>query len=589
MTADDNLLAELDLPRQRPLSEGHLDVRPRRMAAWVADLPLANVGETARRIYTALGELNTLSFDPEDRFKDLELLAAPVQTLETSLEKHFIEQRFPLPDRQRAAAELAQTLPARMATGYKLVLAGLAERGVRPSQRVAITALQRAVRYLTEALVRAYQAYAPEPQGLWRQLHLLYQYAEAHAVHETVVKDALHGTARSVAECYKHALLLALAGPYRLLQGEVAAVHRELAGWAARTQLVAPGKTGPDGFPIDLAEDAPPRAGGTRIDPASRVRVITTDRLVHALREQLEAPATGGLEPDLLRRLARAWGAADRRRFARAAQQAPVEAIIGLTAVHQFLEARGAGNAFPAQRDTASGRPRLGYRSQFVSVPTDSDYGRVPDVWDLHYHGPDRTAPSPGMLLNPHSSREAPAHTPDALELVDTGPGGQRLRWADPARGRARIGELICMPEPEGASPVQPGVGVIRWMCSVDGDRLDLGIQMLAPTADPVAVRRYEEDAAQPGPYGAALLLPEIRPLGQPATLLLAAVGFRERDLVALHAGGTERVYRLTRQLERNGAFAQFEFALSDSVTTVMEGDTGERASAPFEGLWSRL
>ncbi|MDH5778845.1 MAG: molecular chaperone, partial [Gammaproteobacteria bacterium] len=64
----------LDLPAREKPDKSAFDIRPRKLEAWIGNLPRANLGETARQVYKAIKETNHLSFNHTDRAHFLELM-----------------------------------------------------------------------------------------------------------------------------------------------------------------------------------------------------------------------------------------------------------------------------------------------------------------------------------------------------------------------------------------------------------------------------------------------------------------------------------------------------------------------------------
>jgi len=58
-------LLRVSTPTQSRLS--FCDATPRDLKRWIANLPKANIGETARLLYQALGELNQLLTPSDNR------------------------------------------------------------------------------------------------------------------------------------------------------------------------------------------------------------------------------------------------------------------------------------------------------------------------------------------------------------------------------------------------------------------------------------------------------------------------------------------------------------------------------------------
>ena len=91
----------LNLPNRRKPTREDLDSRTKNIEQWIADLPKANVGETARRVFEILIATNQLHYSPQVRYKFLEALRAPVQYVTEALRKHFVGVSFPLPEKSQ--------------------------------------------------------------------------------------------------------------------------------------------------------------------------------------------------------------------------------------------------------------------------------------------------------------------------------------------------------------------------------------------------------------------------------------------------------------------------------------------------------
>jgi len=69
-----------------------------------------NVGESAKRLYSAIQELNRLKTDSETRFQLMEIMRGPIHYICQSLEKHFLNKAVVLPPKEAKIAALAQAL-----------------------------------------------------------------------------------------------------------------------------------------------------------------------------------------------------------------------------------------------------------------------------------------------------------------------------------------------------------------------------------------------------------------------------------------------------------------------------------------------
>jgi cyclic-di-GMP-binding protein len=107
----------LRVPTPSKQSLSFCDGSPRDLKRWIAGLPKANIGETARQLYQSLVELNQFLTPSENRLQLLELLRPEVSFVCQHLERHFLNQAIVLDERPRKVANLCQApAAARIAT-----------------------------------------------------------------------------------------------------------------------------------------------------------------------------------------------------------------------------------------------------------------------------------------------------------------------------------------------------------------------------------------------------------------------------------------------------------------------------------------
>ena len=85
------------------------------------------------------------------------------------------------------------------------------------------------------------------------------------------------------------------------------------------------------------------------------------------------------------------------------------------------------------------------------------------------------------------------------------------------------------------------------------------------------------------------LLLPEIKLVGQPHTLITPRTGFRERQKITLLSGGQERHVQLLRQVTATGSFAQFDFRYIKQLGDVLAEDKSGHLGSTYDSVWSRI
>lgn len=590
------------------------DARPAQVETWVASLPLANLGESSRLLFEALNATNRLDLPADQRFRMLEMLGTPLHTVVEGMKTHFVGKPFPLGDKGRQIIQLTQTLMNLMATGYRRVVEDSGEkRGLLRDNRQIVIAVHRAVTYLGQALLRAYQVYAPYPPGVWQQVHRLYQYAETQGFAQTVIKDestAADGT-QNIENAYKRILLLALACPYRLRQGEVEQVYRWLGDWAQHATLSKLVETrNPNGlFVTNFEADDPPTYRVLRQTEYNQdaCRLLNATRLADAIRDTL-APqrpqnnrAARQINEQVMRRLMLAWGMMPKRRFTRTQKHSTAVVAMGLSTTHYFI----GGDAVFEDMRYGNDEPLFNKPARFDTSET-NDQKLQPDVWELSdchtYQTPHaaRRDMHGNQYLDFNAAEETPraAFTPASRptpvtgyhthewKMVNVSAGGYRLLWDKNEDSQAQVGELVGLRDSTDPDSFHLSLGVVRWMKHSSERGLELGVEMLSPGAVAVGTKIHKINGGSE--YMRSLLLPAIKAIGQPATLLTPALPYHVGDIVMVNSHGKEARVELTKLVENTGSFAQFQFRPLDSqakATTPQE----EEKTDDFSALWSQL
>jgi hypothetical protein len=135
--------------------------------------------------------------------------------------------------------------------------------------------------------------------------------------------------------------------------------------------------------------------------------------------------------------------------------------------------------------------------------------------------------------------------------------GGLGLKCISGSTQPIRIGEIIALRSQDRQNW---NIGVVRRVFSNKPEHLELGVQMLAPTASPITIKPVvagPKDTFQP-----ALLLPEIRSLQQPATIVAAPATYRSKlEYLLYQSSGISNV-RAMRLVEQTASFDQFQFSV---------------------------
>jgi hypothetical protein len=545
--AERNTQVDFNLPPRAKPSRDSFRTSRQRVKAWISSLPLAHRGEAARLLCEVLSELNRLELSTAVRFRVMEAFRPPVRDVASSLERLYVGQRFPLPAKLHSVAILEQEFQRAMALGYKIVVDDLSRSRLYAPwrKRTLLTALHRAIRHSSRALLCAHQMYSGYPSNLWRDIHQLYLLASNLGIQERSVRDRENALVRatSIADAYKQVLLLALSSPYRLRQGDARKIFVALEQWAPKCTLARmSGTQAPNGlFAIQPEMDEEPKYLELEQGSSNRLEwILDTADLSKHLREQIalvssttEGNANAddfqlplGMSQTLVQRLMVAWGMMATRSFPRQAADTRMELVLGISSVHHFA------------------RENVEVEATTEAEEDNDSYTVVPPGW---------------MAVD----RQPVSHETLPCRVLDESLGGLRLRWDGDAR--AQVGELIAFRDVcEDGNEAAWKLGVIRWMRTMNETELETGVQCLADLYEPVTVCVCTAQAKR-GESLPALLVPAQGPTRPRPSLITPGFLKDFPTRLVLLQRDEERVVKLLRVVESTGAFAQFHFAESDT------------------------
>ncbi|MCQ4294148.1 molecular chaperone [Pseudomonas stutzeri] len=607
-----HLLLRAPAPTQQTLS--FCDASVRGVTGWLAGLPKANIGETARLLYQALIELNQLRVASDTRLQMLELLRPDVYFVCTQLEKHYINQPIVLSERPRKVAGLCQALQNHLAVGYKLIVVRVVSQPDRDRHQLLSVALQRAIASLGALLIRSTQLYGPPAPGLWLELHQLYQLAVDQGTERLLVRDPLarHAKGLSAEQNYLASLLLGCARCNQMRQQSIVKLAAALEAWGAMVQVQAASDAN-SLFLLSPSVDGPPRYRSLFPDRDQlNLLGIDTRMLVELIEEHLRLaadnrqltrlPAAAGLDDDLLRHLSAAWGAISERTFQRTPAQGTLTLCIGMTALHYQLAGQRPFKEvleLPGTSNRAVFKLHNGAADVWANAfdAQDTPVELLPTHDHIEYVRPDVTRPAPTVkaatpaTTPPRSSPDTENHPIYQVQRVDHSPGGYCLAWEGDVPSQLQTGELLGLRD---GNAHNWSIAVVRWIRQVRGGSTQMGVELIAPQAQPCGLRLLRK-VDQGSAYLRALLLPEISAISQPAMLIAPRLPFQEGHKVQINCNGEEQRAVLNRRRASTGNYNQFEYRSLAQVSPERETPvTGWKSHTPggdedFDSLWKSL
>ncbi|MCW9087914.1 MAG: hypothetical protein OQK54_00075, partial [Gammaproteobacteria bacterium] len=432
--------------RRRP-EKGSFDYHRAPLERWMQELPIGNIGETARMIYDALHEVNRLEISWKERQQFLELLREPVNYIQNSLVRRYTSQTFPLQEKSRRVALLAKTLYEEMALGYKTAIEEmLGSSFLTRDSRILTLLIHRAIRYLSKGLLVCYQTYTPHPGDSWFELHTLYLHAEQKNIAQAPVKDEYSTLIprSSIARVYKQILLLALTSPYRLRQGEAEAVYSALAHWAGHAHIIPYNAPSADHalFVVHLDSDEAPdyKAFDHRDCSDELCRLVDTRQLSLVLIDELKRHENGDrhspLGAELIYLLIRTWGITPKRNFSRSDRASNIEVVVGTTMLHRVLTHELGDPRFNIKPSS--------YDSKIVISVSEA---HSHDIWDLfssekmkrnyeHYQA---------ILKEEERKEKTSPLLKETWQVRNESAGGYRLALEQTQNAKVQVGELLGM------------------------------------------------------------------------------------------------------------------------------------------------
>ncbi|HNQ04992.1 MAG TPA: hypothetical protein PKH69_10310 [Thiobacillaceae bacterium] len=442
------------LPAREPGRNISLDTKPKQVDAWLGNLPLSNPVEAAEALADYLATLNSIEVSHDARVKIMDRLGTVLEDIVASLYEQYGTVALPLPPKQQRSAELAQRLLMELAMAYKILLQEWLKRrfhlfGGNPVPLY----LQRILLALQAVAEVSYETHQPTPEGIWFDLHQTYNFALRSGL-ENVIPEG--SKMLSLEQIYKATLLMALADPYHLPQAELPWVRDIIARFSNLTSVV-PAEEGTKGqaglFVVDVGMDSTPKPLAREAHPmnprwdlilnvAGLVKHLTllsnhlrnpNDRTKLGLPEAAIDPAYASM----LKRLRINWGTTVQRQFQRRRHQQgkEVEVCIGFRAMHRLLSPTGSGDT-------------------------------------IHYGIVDND-PTPVVVK---------------CKTLNDSMGGLALSKAKANAMQMRVGEIAGIRQDNG----NWGLGIVRWFRIPQKGEVAFGIQLLAPQAMAVHLRRKD-------------------------------------------------------------------------------------------------
>lgn len=529
------VILELSTPPREKSPSGTPDTRPQTVQGILTALPINKPAQAAQALIAPLETLNRHPVTSELRLQLLELYRPMILKIVHGLTAQYSNASLPLTGLAKDSAQLVKALLTELAFGYKICVL---ERGKGlfggVNNKMLPLMAQRAIHAISQLVTVSYHTYARMPKKYWSELHQLYQLTAEHKLQGAEVEDTDGKCSPELA--YKRALLLFLAAPRHLSAADIDRVWAYLLrfGHLAQLQPLHAQQNTSGAFLVKLQSDTPPipfnKMSG-EANPQTDIQLMT-EALTKQLAGQIqrlnanEPPKNLGLPitvvdqryQDLLAHLLKHWVQAPKRTFPRLEKNTVVSLCVGLPALNYFLNGE-TRYVLPTAPDSAMEVTEI--RSSYTASGAAS------------------------VAVDTHGSSR--------WSVINESAGGLALARIDDASGGVRLGQLVGL---QTEKNLPWSLCVVRWAASNEQDGLEIGIQMIAPTAIPIAVRTDGENT-----FELALQLSEIAALKQPETLVTVHGGYWPARVMEIDRHGKTALVLATRLVERTNCYERFEFS----------------------------
>lgn len=543
----------LNLPLQEELSRPNPYLRVKTLKLWILNIPKANPLKASAGFIQQLDTINSSRYPVYERILLMDTLRPTARQLLVGLKKMTKTASLPLSANAREAYQLIQKLNSSMAIGYKLIFVELSQLK-HPKEHDDLElrgAIYLAMQYLSRQLVEAYLVYAQPEEKIWQELHQLYLYAEEHGITDLPVDDPYPDfslpTHYTIDLAYKRILLLALAEPYHMIQGEADDIYYLLSAWTGACNIWSEqNEISDNNYVVDMDSDTPPHFY-SHIHTADlhQPHVLDINEVKQRLDVHLQRHLRHSLlvidhnekqslierqQRDMLLRLSEAWNGNLTRQSERQPCAEEIRIASGLSASHYYISAR---KSFTPELDEF----RLSQEKiEPTLLATTFQTARDKD----RYHQKDKFSIMPWWQFNTSESGRALSCEINCKKTY------------------IRVGDLVSYQEVVENTP-HWNVGVIRWLKTIPGNKLELGMMTLATSAVPVAVKALK------GPgygtdYFRALLIPRHVSVSQTRSILLPSRIYDIHSELAVNMKNKLFYIRLNTLLRATNEFNQFTF-----------------------------
>lgn len=555
---------------------------------WIEDLPVADMGETASKIFHYLYDLNQSPLSPKIRLQILEAIKPTCLNTLNSLATVYIHSPLKYSQKLQSASELVHAIASETVFGFNTVIEDLYDDKValdKYQKTILPAACANSLQFQGFIQLQRYQLYKTIGSKLWVQQNIIFKLAQQYGL----LEHKLRKDSASLGTIKKQLLInliLPVSNPYQLKHGEINDVYNSLEELATLSDLKL-NDTKDCLFAYLPDSDIPPQPVNSIEKEGQTVIGLSLQPLAEALEQSLKNESGGffsrftqkapqvELDQELSEHLITHWSQQLNRNFIRMNSQANTEVCIGLAASHHFLVeklGKETEQRFFGQKKSVT--PSIEPDSLQLEQEEDSQHSFVwkhrsnssslngdqqKDAFASIYKPQSKEDKQHQMEDKPFKDIKTKARYQWSQGIVrDVSPAGFCLGFEKAPSSYAEANELITIKNIKNDQE-QYNLGMIRWNRWHKNSVFLIGVEIIAPEATPVRAT-LDWDYARPAYHHNGLLLPEMPNVGIDASIILPPLGYRSGQTVAIMTPKDEYKVELNKKIIETDNFIQFQF-----------------------------
>ncbi|NVK22413.1 MAG: hypothetical protein HWD86_07825 [Kangiellaceae bacterium] len=560
---------------------------------WIEDLPVADMGETASKVFHYLYDLNQSPLHPKIRLQILESLQPTCKLLNESLSEVYVHSPLKYSHKLQSASELVHALASEQVFGFNAViedLAGDPQLAEKYHKTIFPAACANAIHGQGLIQLQRYQLYKSIGSKLWRQQNIIYKLAEQHGFLDQKLKKGTSDLG-SIKKQLLINLALSLTNPYQMKHGQANDAYAALLELADFVELTT-SINSQTLFAYTPDSEIPPQPSNAIDQKAHKWFGIDLSKVIEMLEKSMMQSGGGflsmfkktveiELDDELKNHILTNWNTIKTRNFIRVNSDQSTQVAIGMAASHHFLiekhgeqlHERFYGKkkpAFQSKLEESSLQLQHEDDSQhsFVWNQKGSSMGGIGGI------GQSKTNDDAfASIYKPRSYDEKKKQKEDhpfkefkakaKYEWIhgivkDVSPAGFCLAFEQAPSQHTESNELITIKNMKNGQE-QYNLGLIRWNRWRSDDIFLIGIELISPQATPIRAT-LDWDYAKPAYHHNGLLLPDMPNAGIDASIILPPLGYRSGQIVAIMTPEQEYKIELQKKIIETDNFIQFQY-----------------------------